>query len=454
VRIVVIGAGYVGLNCGAAFAYLGHDVGIVEKDPARVALLRSGGVPIHEPGLAELLAMPQVAARMTYTTDLAEVLPGARVALIAVGTPPGKHGQADTGWVEAAAEDVARDLAVGAQLVIVVKSTVPVGTNHRVQAAVARVLASRGVTCDVSFASNPEFLREGKALLDMFYPDRILVGSESSHALETARELYQEVLTQSFAPPPSCPRPIGFALPAMLTTSTASAEMTKYASNAFLATKISFINEIAGLCERVGADVSQVADGMGLDARIGRGFLQAGLGWGGSCFPKDTQALIAMGADHEYTMPLLEASTAVNRRQRAQVVQKLQRALRGLRGREVGLLGLAFKAGTDDVRQAPAADLVQMLLECGAFVRAHDPVAADAFRRDYPSLDVTLTPDAEAAARGADALVVCTDWPEYVALDWRAVAAAMRGSVVVDGRNCLPMGVVRAAGLDLIRIGK
>jgi len=355
-----------------AAAYLGHDVVCVDKDPRKLALLNEGKSPIHEQGLEELLS--QVRERIRFTANTPEAVRDADVIMIAVGTPPKSNGEADTSYVEEAVREVAQGLEDGRQYTLVVKSTVPIGTNRRVAHVVTRVLAQRGVTADIHFASNPEFLREGFALYDTFYPDRIVVGTESEAAVEVMEELYRPILEQSFEPPTCVPVPQARTTPPLVKTDPTSAEMIKYASNAFLAVKISFANEIAGLCERVGADVVEVMRGVGLDSRIGPRFLGAGVGWGGSCFPKDTAALISVAAEYGYDMPITEAARLVNARQRRVAVEKLQEALKVLRGRTIGVLGLAFKPGTDDVRESPAIDIIRMLVDRGVHVKAHDPV--------------------------------------------------------------------------------
>ncbi|MFS8524834.1 MAG: UDP-glucose/GDP-mannose dehydrogenase family protein, partial [Limnochordales bacterium] len=363
-RLTVIGTGYVGLNTGVAAAYIGHDVVCVDKDPVKLELLNQGKSPIHEQGLDELLA--RVRDRMRFTADTADAVGDADVILIAVGTPPKENGEADTRYVEDAVREVAEGLVSGRTYTIVVKSTVPIGTNRRVAHVVTRALARRGVDADIHFASNPEFLREGFALYDTFYPDRIVIGTESDAALRAMEELYRPILEQTFAPPAGVPVPDVRQKPPFVTTDPTSAEMIKYASNAFLATKISFANEIAGLCERVGADITEVTRGMGLDSRIGPRFLGAGLGWGGSCFPKDTAALISVAAEYGYEMPITQAARDVNARQRRLAVEKLQEALKVLRGRTIGVLGLAFKPGTDDIRESAAIEIIRLLAERGA----------------------------------------------------------------------------------------
>lgn len=386
-NVVIIGAGYVGLTTGVALAYLGHEVTCVEKDPGKLALLSRGKSPIHEHGLEELMRL--AGKNLRFVERAKEPVGGAEVVMIAVGTPPKSNGEADTQYVEAAAREVAEGFLPGRNYTLVIKSTVPIGTNRRVAQVVKKVLAAHGLgdATSVRIVSNPEFLQEGRALYNTFYPDRIVVGAEDPEGVDVLRRLYQCILEQTFTPPSFLSRPEGYTSPPFLTTDPTSAEMIKYASNAFLALKISFINEIAGLCEKVGADVVEVARGMGLDPRIGPGFLAAGLGWGGSCFPKDTAALLAIGGEYGYAMPIVAAAREVNFRQRHRVVEKLQEALKGVRGRVIGVLGLAFKPGTGDVRESPALDVVRLLVERQAHVRVHDPVTLENARRALADLE-------------------------------------------------------------------
>lgn len=451
-RVAVIGTGYVGLTTGVALAYLGHQVVGVDKDPRKLSSLREGQSPIHEPGLEVLLS--EATSRLHFSDQTPEAVAEADVVIISVGTPSKENGEADTRYVEEAAREVAQGLRSGRSYTVVVKSTVPIGTTRRVAHVVGRILAERNLQVAVHFASNPEFLREGMALFDMLFPDRIVVGAEHPEPVEVLRRLYRPILEQTFSPPESIPRPSAYPLPPLITTDPTSAEMIKYASNAFLALKISFINEIAGLCEKVGADVTEVARAMGLDPRIGPRFLGAGLGWGGSCFPKDTAALLAMGAEYGYTMPVVQAAREVNTRQRQSVVEKLQSVLKVLRGRTVGVLGLAFKPNTDDVREAPALDVIRQLLERGVHVRAHDPVAMDKARHVLEGWDVEFIEDPYVLAEGSDALVLATEWDTYRHLDLSRLARLMRTPVVVDGRNLYDPEEIRAAGLVYLGVGR
>ncbi len=453
-KVAMIGTGYVGLATGTVLAYLGHEVVGVDKDKSKIDLLRAGKSPIREHGLDELLALSK--QRLVFTQDTATAVAKANVILIAVGTPSKINGEADTQYVEAAAGEVAESLLPGHSYVIVVKSTVPIGTNRRVQYVINRVMGERGLfeSTPVHIVSNPEFLREGMALYDTLYPDRIVIGAEGPEGVAVMRRLYRPILEQTFSPPSFLARPSGYGLPPMITTDPTSAEMIKYASNAFLSLKISFINEIAGLCEKVGADVSEISRGIGLDKRIGPHFLKAGMGWGGSCFPKDTAALLAIGKEYGYEMPIVTASRKVNYYQRYRMVEKLQEALKGVRGRVIGILGLAFKPGTDDVRESPALDFIRILIDRGAHVRAHDPAAVSNARKALEELDVEFVSDPYDVAVGAEALVLATDWPEYVTLNLERVAQSMQTPVLLDGRNILDKAKAEAAGFYYMGVGR
>lgn len=450
-NVTIIGTGYVGLTTGTALAYIGHEVTCVDKKPEIVDRLAAGEPTIHEDGLRELLAAGK--SRLRFQTVI-PTLSGTGVVMIAVGTPSKSNGDADLQYVDAAAREVADLIQEGARLVVVNKSTVPVGSARHVKGIIERRLHSRGVTAEVHVASNPEFLAEGRAVHDSLYPDRIVIGCDDHGAANLLRELYAPILEQTFEPPASTPRPERYDLPPLVTTTATSAELTKYAANAFLATKISFINEFSGLAEKVGADITEVARAIGLDERIGTRFLNAGVGWGGSCFGKDTAAILALAGGYDYTMPIVRSAIDVNKRQRLYVVEKLQQSLKVLRGTTIGLLGLAFKGNTDDLRDAPALTLIQHLHERGAVVRVHDPIAMDNAKRAYPDLPVEYCADVTELATDCDAVVVVTDWPEFRQIDFAAVATAMRGNLILDARNYLQPAQVRAAGLEYVGIGR
>ncbi|HWR50509.1 MAG TPA: UDP-glucose/GDP-mannose dehydrogenase family protein, partial [Bryobacteraceae bacterium] len=376
-RVSIVGAGYVGITTGVALAYAGHDVTCLETDASKVETLRSRRFPIYEPHLAELAGLAR--DRLHFTTDPAEAHTSAGVIFIAVGTPPQPDGNPDLSYLRSAAMDVGRHL--GPDFTVVVnKSTVPIGCGNWVESLVREAFEVRHGSRPngrFSVASNPEFLREGTALHDSLYPDRVVIGSDDARALACLYTLYKPVVEQAFPAPSFLPRPDGLGAVPIITTNLASAELIKYAANAFLSTKISFANEIAQLAEKVGADIAQVTKAIGMDARIGTRFLQAGIGWGGSCFAKDTAALIATASEYGLTMPIVEAAREVNHRQRDRVLEKLLGELKILKGRTIGLLGLAFKPFTDDLRDAPALDIGRRLADRGARVRAHDPVALD-----------------------------------------------------------------------------
>ena len=447
-NVGVIGAGYVGLVTGACLAYVGNAVTLVDADEERVASLERADVPIYEPGLEPLIAKSE--ERLRFTTELELVVPWADVVFIAVDTPQGEDGSADLSNVGAVARSIGRALAEAPArerpLIVVNKSTVPVGSGDYVSMLICDGIEEAGDGGGATpflVVSNPEFLREGSAIYDTLFPDRIVAGSESREALDVMRALYKPLLEQSF-PTELDPRP-KVAVP-FVTTDLASAEMIKYAANAFLATKVSFINEVANLCELVGADVTEVAYGIGLDARIGSRFLSAGIGWGGSCFPKDLLALRAVAREYGYETPLLDATVAVNERQRKRVVSKLQRDLHTLKGKRVALLGLSFKPNTDDLREAASLEIAGSLDSLGATVVGYDPVAGKAAARRLSSIEVVFEP--YEAFRGAHAAVVVTEWEEIRTLDLRRAASLMaEPRVLVDGRNVLEPAAAVDAGL-------
>lgn len=441
----VVGSGYVGLVTGACLSHLGHEVVCMDVDSERIKALGQGVMPIYEPDLQEITARSIESGRLRFTDDLASVVGSVDVLFIAVNTPPGPDGSADLKNVAAVARSIGRVLADSARetpLVIVNKSTVPVGSGDYVSMLVGE--GADGADVDYRVVSNPEFLREGSAIYDSLFPDRIILGTDSPDALETIRNLYRPIIEQSF-PTRLDPRPKS-AVP-FVTTDLASAEMIKYAANAFLATKISFINEVSTICELVGADVASVAHGIGLDSRIGPRFLSAGIGWGGSCFPKDVAALRSIAREYDYEPALLDATVRVNDRQRKLVVTKLQRELHTLKGKRVALLGLSFKPDTDDLREAPSLAIAGMLDSLGARVVGYDPVSGKAAMSLAPeSLKVVFDP--YAALKDAHAAVFVTEWEELRDLDFLRVAELMAApKLLVDGRNALDPQMVRGAGL-------
>jgi len=420
-RVAVFGAGYVGLVTGAAFADLGHDVVVRDVLPDRVETLRAGKIPIHEPGLDELLE--RAGDRLRFTTDVAEAIEGAEFLYVAVGTPPTYSGDADLSAVWTVIDELPLDTG---EAVVVMKSTVPVGTGSKVR----QRIDGRGLD-HIGYASNPEFTAEGTAVHDFLHPDRIVIGAFREHDADAVAALHT-----------------GIDAP-ILRCDVASAEMIKLAANAALMTRISFINEIANVCEATGADVVKVAEGVGLDHRIGKSFLRAGIGYGGSCFPKDSLALKQLAANSGYHFQLLNAVIEVNELQKRRVIAKLERHLGSLNGKTVALLGLAFKAHTDDMREAPSIVLAGRLLSEGAQVRAWDPVADGS---GLAGVEIAATP--QDALAGADAAVVVTEWPQVAEIDWPAAAASMRSAVLIDGRNMLDPDEVRAAGFTYEGIGR
>lgn len=442
-RVAVIGSGYVGTVVGACLAALGRQVTAVEADQTKLTALRSGRLPFYEPGLEEVVQAELAGGRLRFTEDIEDAMAASEVVFLCVGTPPSLDGHADMREVVAAAEAIGRCLE--RRHVLVTKSTVPIGSGHWLACTVEDALPADVRLEDVlAVVSCPEFLREGSAVADFLHPDRVVLGSDDHAALDLVADVYRPVLEQSFPGGDLSRRP------ALVRTTLATAEAVKYASNAFLATKVSFINEMANICDLVGADVAEVAVALGLDERIGRRFLDAGLGWGGSCFGKDLGALIRTAEDYGYQPRLLEAVLAVNQRQRRLVVEKLRWHLKTLQGRRICLLGLAFKPGTDDLRDAPAVDIAASLLASGALVTAHDPMVRCV--PDLPRLRVAA--DAYEAAARADAVVLVTEWDDYATLDLEALRAVMRGRLVVDGRNALDPTSVNLAGLLYLGIGR
>jgi len=466
---------------GTCLAYLGHSVICVDIDERKIETLRSGRSPIYEPGLDQLIAIGLQRGNLRFSTDLSKPVNESEIIFIAVGTPPLPSGKADLSYVKSVAHSIGRALDCEQRRVIVNKSTVPIGSGNWVEMLVKGGLsenpawldklasAASAPTADLTLprrsnggraediflvASNPEFLREGAAISDTFYPDRIVIGAADGYAAERLRALYEPIVEQTFTPPASAPRPADVTVIPVVTTDLASAEMIKYAANAFLATKISFANEIANVCERVGADIKEVVRGFGLDSRIGPKFLNAGVGWGGSCFGKDVSALIDIAREYGYEPALLHSTVDVNKRQRRVPVQKLQEALKIIKGKTIGLLGLAFKPDTDDLRDAPSIEIASELIEKGARVKAYDPIANEACRRQRPELNIEYAANAMALAEDCDALVIVTEWEEFRYLDLNRIGEVMNAKVLIDGRNVLDPEAVKAAGFKYRGIGR
>ncbi len=436
-RIAMIGTGYVGLVSGACFSEFGTNVVCVDHDAGKIARLRNGEVPIYEPGLEQLVASNVAAGRLTFTTDLASAVAGADAVFIAVGTPSRRgDGHADLTFVERAATEIAQ--ALTGYTVVVTKSTVPVGTGRRVAAIIAGTLADSHPGLEFDMVSNPEFLREGSAIEDFMRPDRVVIGAESERARAVMQALY---------------RPLYLNRTPILFTGLETAELTKYAGNAFLATKISFINEIADLCEKVGADVQDVAQGIGLDGRIGRKFLHPGPGYGGSCFPKDTRALVITAQQAGSPLRIVETVTEVNAARKQRMAEKVIAHCGGdLSGQVIAVLGLTFKPNTDDMREAPSLEIVPALQSAGAQLRVFDPQGMDEARKLLDGL--TWCDDSYHAMEGADAVVILTEWNQFRALDLARMKSIMRRPVIVDLRNVYEPAEMAAAGFDYLSIGR
>ncbi|HBE17497.1 MAG TPA: UDP-glucose 6-dehydrogenase [Cyanobacteria bacterium UBA11159] len=462
-RVCVIGTGYVGLVTGVCLAHIGHHVICIDNNEEKVKLMKAGQSPIYEPGLSELMQANSQAGNLEFSSDLAAGVAHGEILFIAVGTPPLPTGESDTRYVEAVARGIGAHLD-GGYKVIVNKSTVPIGSGDWVRMIVLDGVAERqkslvtnggasvedattaaGAEFDV--VSNPEFLREGSAIYDTFNPDRIVLGSNNEKAIAMMKELYAPIVERQVAEDKSLP-PVP-----VVVTDISSAEMVKYASNSFLATKISFINEIANICDRVGADVTQVARGIGLDSRIGNKFLQAGIGWGGSCFPKDVLALIHTAEDYGSEAQLLKAVVSVNQRQRLIIVEKLQQELKILKAKTVGLLGLTFKPDTDDMRDAPALNIIEQLNRLGAKVKAYDPIISSS-GMSHGISNVIMESDPERLADGCDVLVLVTDWEQFRKLDYSKMASLMNHPVMIDGRNFLDRKELESLGFRYVGIGR
>ena len=435
-NIAIVGTGYVGLVSGTCFAEMGAHVTCVDVDAQKIQKLKDGIMPIYEPGLEELVKRNVGFERLKFTTDLTEVLDDVEVVFSAVGTPPDEDGSADLKYVLAVARQFGQNIKK--YTILVTKSTVPVGTAKKVKAAIQAELEKRGVDVPFDVASNPEFLKEGAAIKDFMSPDRVVVGTESEKAKEVMTRLYRPLMLQNF-------RVIFMDIP--------SAEMTKYAANAMLATRISFMNDIANLCERVGANVDSVRKGIGTDSRIGSKFLYAGCGYGGSCFPKDVKALVHTGMDNDYHMEVIEAVESVNEKQKSIVYDKIIKAVGDVKGKTIAILGLAFKPETDDMREAPALVVIEKLLADGATVRVFDPIAMDECKRRIGDT-VTYCKNMYDAADGADVFALMTEWRQFRMPSWNVIQKVMTGNVIVDGRNIYDRQELEEQGFVYTRIGE
>lgn len=435
-NIAIVGTGYVGLVSGTCFAEMGAHVTCVDVDEQKIQKLKDGIMPIYEPGLEELVKRNVDFGRLKFTTDLTEVLDDVEVVFSAVGTPPDEDGSADLKYVLAVARQFGQN--INKYTILVTKSTVPVGTAKKVKATIQEELDKRGVNIPFDVASNPEFLKEGAAIKDFMSPDRVVVGTESEKAKEVMTRLYKPFLINNF-------RVIFMDIP--------SAEMTKYAANAMLATRISFMNDIANLCERVGANVDSVRKGIGTDSRIGSKFLYAGCGYGGSCFPKDVKALVHTGLDNGYHMEVIEAVERVNEKQKSIVYDKIIKAVGDVKGKTIAILGLAFKPETDDMREAPVLVVIDKLLKDGAKVRVFDPIAMDECKRRIGET-VTYCENMYDAANGADVFALMTEWRQFRMPSWNVIQKVMKGNVIIDGRNIYDRQELEGIGFVYTRIGE
>ena len=448
-RIAVVGSGYVGLVAGACFADLGHDVIVVDNDERKLTALENGEVPIHEKFLPELLARHR-GQRLTFSDDLQEAVRLSSVIFVAVGTPPTESGEADLSYVESVAREISG--GINGYKVIVEKSTVPVYTSEWVR----KIILRNGTDPEMfDVASNPEFLREGTAVTDFLFPDRIVVGCDSERSANLLREIYAPLTEGTYYQrADAIPQPDRSCIPAsLIVTSTKSAELIKHASNAFLAMKISFINAVASVCESVGANVNQVVHGIGTDSRIGPRFLNPGIGYGGSCFPKDIMAFRAVARESGYDFRLLDEVMRINEEQRQRFLRKVRSALWTLRGKNLGVLGLAFKGGTDDIRESPAIFVVRALLQEGCKITAYDPAAVDR-TREVISSSIKFANSAYEASHDADALLILTEWEEFANLDLKRIRQELRYPIVIDGRNLYDPEVMAAQGFTYYSIGR
>ncbi|MCG9479553.1 MAG: UDP-glucose/GDP-mannose dehydrogenase family protein [Actinomycetia bacterium] len=451
-KVSVIGTGYVGLVTGVCLAEIGNDVICVDKIDDKVDTLKKGKSPIYEPGLENLIKKNLEAERLFFTTSIPEAVAESDIIFISVGTPSLPNGQADLSYVEQVAIDIGK--FINGKKIVVNKSTVPIGSGDWVSMIISESIEANNTNKNVSFevVSNPEFLREGSAVEDTFFPDRIIVGSSSKQAIERMLGLYRPLIEQDFDwPEDERLIPEGQKVPVVVTDLT-SAEMIKYASNSFLATKISFINEMANICEKVGADVTHVAKGMGLDKRIGPQFLKAGIGWGGSCFPKDVSALAYIAGEHGITPQILNSIINVNKEQRLKIIQKVQDELKDVNGKTVSVLGISFKPNTDDTRDAPGISIMNSLCKLGAKVRAYDPIVKD--RPVLLNEKIEICADKYDALEKADVLILATEWDEFVQIDFDRVKKLMNNHLIIDGRNIFDRKNLEKQGFKYFGIGR
>lgn len=452
-KVCVIGVGYVGLVTGVCLAEIGHNVICVDNVDGKIEKLKKGISPIYEPGLDRFIENNLKKGRIKFTTDLKDGIENSEIIFISVGTPSLSNGQADLSYVEAVASDMGK--YINNEKIIVNKSTVPIGSGDWVSMIVSESMEKNNKNKNIKFSvvSNPEFLREGSAIGDTFFPDRIVIGSSSKEAIDEMLELYKPIIEQSFDWPNDLERllPKGKKIPTVVTDLT-SAEMIKYAANSFLATKISYINEIANICEKVGADILKVAEGMGLDSRIGPKFLNAGIGWGGSCFPKDVSALAYIANEYGMTPQILNSVINVNREQRLKIVKKVQDELKIVKGKLVSVLGIAFKPNTDDTREAPSISIMNSLINLGARIKAFDPIVKE--RPQTLSDRVIIAQDVYDCIKDTDLLILATEWDEFKNLDFVKIKSIMNNNIIIDGRNLFDKGKLKELGFKYIGVGR
>ena len=452
-KVCIIGVGYVGLVTGVCLADIGHNVICVDNIETKIEKLKKGVSPIYEPELERFIDKNIKSGRISFTTDIKYGVENSEIIFISVGTPSLVNGQADLSYVEAVASDVGKH--INGEKVIVNKSTVPIGSGDWVSMIVSESIVKNNINKNVKFhvVSNPEFLREGSAIGDTFFPDRIIIGSSSKEAIDKMLALYKPLVEQSFDWSSDIPRliPKGGKVPVVISDLT-SAEMIKYAANSFLATKISYINEVANICEKVGADILKVAEGMGLDSRIGPKFLNAGIGWGGSCFPKDVSALAYIANEYGMTPQILNSIINVNREQRLKIVKKVQDELKIVKGKTITVLGIAFKPDTDDTREAPSISIMNSLINLGAKIKAYDPIVKE--RPHTLSEKVTLSKDSYDAIKDADLLIIATEWDEFKNLDFSKIKSIMNNNIIIDGRNLFDREKLQNLGFKYIGIGR
>lgn len=464
-NICIAGVGYVGLVTGICLSYLGNQVTCIDIDAEKINKLRAGIPTFYEPGIKEMLDICLKQKTISFSTEIKPVITDADVIFIAVGTPSLPSGEPNMEFLEQVAFSIGEAMDQEKLRVIINKSTVPIGSGNWVEMIINEGVKSAYNSCKEKFAtclkldfivaSNPEFLREGSAIYDTLYPDRIVIGTSDDRARGILNRLYEPILQQSFTPPiKEIVPPPGISAVPLVVTDITSAEMIKYASNSFLATKISFINEIANICELVGADVNQVAKGIGLDSRIGGKFLNAGIGWGGSCFGKDLKAIISIAKEYDYMPKLLESTIEVNYQQRQAVIKKLQQSLKIIKGRHIGVMGLSFKPNTDDLRDAPSLTIITQLLKMGAKVRAYDPIAMDNCRKQFPDLNVEYVQSVDELAIEADALILVTEWDEFKYMSLEETAQKMKEPILIDTRNVYVREKAHKAGFTYYSIGR